>query len=59
MTKLDEAIDRALRVSTPPDSEAFREDAATLAKVLVRWHGTDAVRVLELATELVKAAVHP
>jgi hypothetical protein len=59
MTKLDEAIDRALRASTPSDSEAIREDAATVAKVLVRWHGDGAVRVLELAAELAKAAVRP
>lgn len=59
MTKLDEVIERALRSASPSDSEAIREDAALIAKVLVRWHGDSATRVLELAGEFAKATIRP
>jgi hypothetical protein len=49
--KIEEALERAFRTHT---AESFATDAALVAAVVVKHHGDDAGRVLELATQIAK-----
>lgn len=54
--KLEQAIERALDKSDG-EGDAVLIDAAAVAKVVSRWHGDDAVRVLEKSLEFARASV--
>jgi hypothetical protein len=57
--RIEEALERAFRKHT---AESFATDAALVAAVVVKHHGDDAARVLELAAQIAretKAAFEP
>jgi hypothetical protein len=49
--KIEEALERAFRKH---EAESFATDAALVAAVVVKHHGDDAGRVLELATQIAR-----
>jgi alpha/beta superfamily hydrolase len=57
--KIEEALERAFKNHA---AESFASDAALVAAVVVKHHGDDAARVLELAAQITretKAAFEP
>lgn len=55
--QLEIAISNALKNAATSNEKQKTIDAATVARVVTRWHGDDAVSVLLQALELCKAGV--